>query len=197
MAAVWLFAGLRSDEISRLRVGCVRWQRDAVTVPETQEVLPKDAVCLLDVPINKAGTAYTKPVHALVGTAIQEWEQTRPKQGFALDPKTAEEVRYLFSYRGRQVSKQYLNRVLIPLLCRKAGVPQSDDRGRITSHRARATIASLLYNAKEPMTLFELQAWLNHRNVNSTQSYTKVAPTKLAKADVDADYFDRNVGTVE
>ena len=28
LALTWLFAGLRSDEIVRLRVGCVRWQRD-------------------------------------------------------------------------------------------------------------------------------------------------------------------------
>jgi hypothetical protein len=32
------------------------------------------------------------------------------------------------------------------------------------SHRTRSTIASQLYNAKEPMTLFELQAWLGHRS---------------------------------
>ena len=49
------------------------------------------------------------------------------------------------------------------MLCRKAGVPAADVRGNITSHRARSTIASQLYNAKEPMTLFELQAWLGHR----------------------------------
>jgi phenylpyruvate tautomerase PptA (4-oxalocrotonate tautomerase family) len=44
------------------------------------------------------------------------------------------------------------------MLCAKAGVPAADVRGKITSHRARSTIASQLYNAKEPMTLFELQA---------------------------------------
>ena len=36
---------------------------------------------------------------------------------------------------------------------------------------ARSTIASQLYNAKEPMTLFELQAWLGHRSPQSTQFY--------------------------
>jgi hypothetical protein len=46
------------------------------------------------------------------------------------------------------------------VLCRKAGVPATDVRGNITSHRARSTIASQLYNAKERMALFELQAWL-------------------------------------
>jgi integrase len=57
------------------------------------------------------------------------------------------------------------------MLCRKAGVPDTDIRGSITSHRARSTIASQLYNAKEPMTLFELQAWLGHRELSSTQHY--------------------------
>jgi integrase len=57
----------------------------------------------------------------------------------------------------------YLNKTLIPALCKKAGVPLADVRGNITSHRARSTIASQLYNAREPMTLFELQQWLGPR----------------------------------
>jgi integrase len=55
-------------------------------------------------------------------------------------------------------------------------------RGRITSHRARATIASQLYNAKEPMTLFELQAWLGHRSPETTQHYAQITPNTLTKA---------------
>ena len=86
---------------------------------------------------------------------------------------------------------------MIPLLCRKAGVPLQDARGRITSHRARATIASQLYNAKEPMTLFELQACLGHRSPHSTQYYARIAPTTLARAYRDAGYFARNVRTIE
>ena len=35
LAVAWCFAALRSDEIVRLRVGCVRWQYEDVTVPET------------------------------------------------------------------------------------------------------------------------------------------------------------------
>jgi hypothetical protein len=86
---------------------------------------------------------------------------------------------------------------VIPALCRKAGVPEADARGRITSHRARSTIASQLYNAKEPMTLFELQAWLGHRSPQSTQYYARITPTTLAKAYSDAGYFGRNVRTIE
>ena len=49
-------------------------------------------------------------------------------------------------------------------------------RGKITSHGARSTIASQLYNAKEPMTLSELQAWLGPSHTNATQHYAKDQP---------------------
>ena len=103
----------------------------------------------------------------------------------------------LFCFRGQPFYNRYFNKTLIPLLCRKAGLPLEDARGRITSHRARATIASQLYNAKEPMTLFELQAWLGHRSPETTQHYARITPTTLAKAYQDAGYFGRNVRTIE
>ena len=74
----------------------------------------------------------------------------------------------LLAYRGERIGEKYVNQVLIPMLCRKAGVPREDVRGQITGHRARATIASQLYNAKDPMSLFELQAWLGHSSPHST-----------------------------
>jgi hypothetical protein len=60
LALVWLFGGLRSDEIVRLRVGCVRWQRNAPNAGRDAG-LADDTVCLLDVPVHKTGTAFTKP----------------------------------------------------------------------------------------------------------------------------------------
>ena len=99
--------------------------------------------------------------------------------------------------RARRVAKEYLNHTIIPALCRKAGVPAADVRGNITSHRAPATIASQLYNAKEPMTLFELQAWLGHRSPEATQHYAKITPNTLGRAYNDAGYFARNVRTIE
>ncbi|MEV4009892.1 tyrosine-type recombinase/integrase [Nonomuraea angiospora] len=103
----------------------------------------------------------------------------------------------LFAFRASRVSSSYINNTVIPMLCRKAGVPATDVRGNITSHRARSTIASQLYNAKEPMTLFELQAWLGHRSPQSTQYYAKITPTTLTRAYTDAGYFERNVRTIE
>ena len=90
-----------------------------------------------------------------------------------LDRKTAEQADFLFAYRARRVARHYINDAVIPMLCAKAGVPAADVRGKITSHRARSTIASQLYNAKEPMTLFELQAWLGHASPETTQHYAK------------------------
>ncbi len=197
LASVWLFAGLRSDEIVRLRSGCVRWQQGDADVPGTDEVLPKDAVCLLDVPIHKTGRAYTKPVDPAVGKAIAAWEAIRPEQPLMIDAKTSERVPFLFCYRGKPLHSRVLNRRLIPMLCRKAGVPTRDARGRITSHRARATIATQLYNAREPMSLFDLQKWLGHERVQTTASYVAISPTKLAKSYADAGYFERNVRAIE
>ena len=159
--AVWLFAGLRSDEILRLRVGCVRWQ----SIHDAQGAEP---VCLLDVPTHKTGTDFTKPVDPQVGHAIETWEAVRPHQPRCADRKSAEHVDLLFMYRARAIPREFINHSFIPTLCCKAGVARSDVRGNITSHRARTTIASQLFNSREPMSLFELQAWLGHGSPAST-----------------------------
>lgn len=190
LATMWLFSGLRRSEIVRLRVGCIRWERQPTSSSEPP-------VCFLHVPVNKTGTAFSKPVDGVVGRSVELWEQMRPPQPSSLDLKTGEQVHRLFSHRGRGISNHYINDVVIPLLCKKAAVPLDDARGRITSHRARATIASQLYNAKEPLSLFELQEWLGHSSPESTRHYTKITPTKLAKSYQDAGYFARNLRAVE
>ena len=114
--------------------------------------------CLLDVPAHKTGTAFTKPVDPVLGQALDAWQTVRPAQPKFTDRRTGELVDLLFAFRAWKVSVSYINNTVIPMLCRKAGVPAADVRGNITSHRARSTIASQLYNAKEPMTLFELNA---------------------------------------
>jgi integrase len=117
----WLFAGQRSDEIARLRVGCIRWQHDGMPIPgDSGEVLARDAVCLLDVPTHKTGTAFTKPVDPLLGQGIEAWQAVRPDQPAMLDPKTGELADFLFAHRARRVAKHYINETIIPMLCRKA-----------------------------------------------------------------------------
>jgi len=136
-------------------------------------------------------------VDQIVGEAVRTWEAERPEQPPALDAKTGELAHFLFMYRSNRIAPGYLNDTLIPTLCRKAGLPTADARGTITSHRARSTIASQLFNAKEPMSLFELQKWLGHKCTNSTQYCLEISPTKLAKSYRDAGYFARNVRAIE
>ncbi|MEV0623944.1 tyrosine-type recombinase/integrase [Nonomuraea sp. NPDC050404] len=164
---------------------------------DSDEVLARDAVCLLDVPTHKTGTAFTKLVDLLLCQAMAAWQAVRPTQPKLLDRKTGEQVDFLFVFRARGVSKTHINDSIIPMPCAKAGVPAADVRGNITSHRARSTIASQLYNPKEPMTLFELQARLRHRDLSTTQRYAKITPNTLSKAYRDAGYFERNVRTIE
>ncbi|MFI6777503.1 tyrosine-type recombinase/integrase [Nocardia sp. NPDC050412] len=198
VTVTWLFAGLRSNEIARLRTGCIRWQHNDIPIAaDCNQTQARDAVCLLDVATNKTGTAFAKPVDPLLGQVIDAWQAVRPDQPKLLDRRTGEHVDILFAVRARRISTGYINNTVIPMLCRKAGVPDVDVRGAITSHRARSTIASQLYNAKEPMTLFELQAWLGHRSPQSTQFYAKISPNTLARAYTDAGYFARNVRTIE
>jgi hypothetical protein len=187
LSVVWLFAGLRWNEIRRLRLGCIRWEENA----------PGERVCLLFVPINKTGTAFSKPVDKSVGEMIEAWEKERPVQTKLTDPKTGEQVDYLFAYHSRATGYNYLNGVLIPALCTKAGVPLNDVRGNITSHRARCTIATQLFNAREPMSLFEVQAWLGHKHPSSTQHYAKINPAKLTRSYEKAGYFERNIRAIE
>jgi integrase len=186
VTVVWLFAGIRGDEIRRLRLGCVTWQEGNGS-----------SVCFLDVPVNKTATAFTKPVDGIVGQAINAWEKVRPAQEKLCDDKTGEMVDFLFLHRMRPLGEFFLNHFLIPRLCRKAGVPQHDLGGKITGHRARSTIPTQLFNAKEPMSLYELQEWLGHRMLSSTQRYAKITPTKLMKSYADAGYFSRNLRAIE
>ena len=189
IAVMWLFAGLRLGEITRLRLGCIHWEPGVHRVEENTP----PTVCLLDVPVTKTSTAFTKPVAAVVGTAVEAWEKVRPTQPLCVDTKTGESVHFLFAYRGKQVGHAFLNHTLIPILCRKAGIPESDARGRITSHRARATIASQLANTRQPMSLLELQQWLGHQTPNSTRWYVRPTPMRLTQSYTEAGYFDRNL----
>ena len=93
--------------------------------------------------------------------------------------------------------RPYLNDTLIPALCKKPGVPTTDVRGDIASHRARSTIASPRYSAREPMTLFELQQWLEDSSPQSTQHYAKITLFTIAKSYADPGYFARYLRAIE
>jgi hypothetical protein len=189
LTIVWLFGGLRADEIRRLRVGCTHSHENSSS--------GAGKMCDLAVPVNKTSTAFTKPVDYVIGEAVEDWEAERPGQPPAVDEKTGEIVDFLFMFRGNRVAPDYINQSLVPILCEKAGIPRKDARGNITSHRARSTIATQLFNAKEPMSLFEIGKWLGHKWINSTQHYLDISPAKMATSFQKAGYFARNVRAIE
>lgn len=75
---VWLFCGLRMDEIRRLRTGCVLSSKASDDFT---------AVCTVAVPANKTSAAFIKPVDQLVGEAVKGWEAVRPRSRLRLMQK--------------------------------------------------------------------------------------------------------------
>src|SRR5258708_6645463 len=156
LALLWCYGALRVNEIQRLRVGCIRWQREDLIIPETGEQLSKDATCFLTIPFDKSTPAFSKAINCVVGKAINAWEALRPRQPRLLDPKTNELVDFLFAYRGRQIAPSYLNTVLISLLCDRAGIPASDEQGAKTrppctsTHRNAACECSRRHESLAP-----------------------------------------------
>ena len=187
VAVLWTHAGLRANELSRLRCGCIRAQTDELVDEQTGRRYGAGSICYLEVPHSKTSAPFSKPVAAVVGEVVEAWLAERPEQPRRLDPKTGHLVDFLLSYKGRAVSTVYINKAVIPMLCRKAGVAEEDARGRITSHRGRSSAVTMLANARWGMSLLELMRWCGHTNPASTMHYLRLRPAKLARAYAKAD----------
>ena len=180
----WLFSGQRSDEIARLRVGCIRWQHDGADIrgddrrgPGPRRGLPAGRAHPQDRHrVHQAGRPAHGPGHrGLAGGPPRPAEDDRPQD------RRAGRLAVRLPGPARRQAPTSTARSSRCSAARPASRPPTS-AGNITSHRARSTIASQLYNAKEPMTLFELQAWLGHRSPQSTQHYAKITPTTLTRA---------------
>jgi integrase len=176
MAIMWLYTGLRSDEIRRLRVGCIRLTPREENKGSSSSAPP---ICSLTVPQGKNQHGFSKPVPGFVGDDIGIWEKSRPHVPKHWDYNTAEAVDFLFVWRGKLVGRWYLNLVVIPMLCRKAGIPVEDDLGKITSHRARHTLAHQLRSAPTPMSDSDLQDWFGHFSASSLEWYATTNKHRL------------------
>jgi hypothetical protein len=135
LALTWLFAAQRSDEIVRLRVGCIRWQRgdgDPSSEP----------VCLLDIPVHKTGAAFTKPVDPVLGRAIEAWEAVRPAQPCMTDRTLQGNPQEGMELRGSNSSPKKTSKASCRAESRR-GVAFSKLIGKKLVHPHRA-IASLL-----------------------------------------------------
>lgn len=180
LAVAWTFSGCRSDEIKRLEVGCTYVEHvPAQTDPSTGEVMPAFDQHMLRVPVNKSRGEFVKPVEEMLGKVLQAWETIRPSQPPLMDPTTGRLTHYLFCFRGQRVGRTVLNDAIIPILLAKGGLPEEDSRGKITSHRARMTLATKLYDSASGMRPLEVMGWLGHQTFSATQHYLEVSPVRL------------------
>lgn len=196
MAVIWTHAGLRMNEILRLTTGCVHEQVDDI-VQDDGSIIPAGTLCYLDVPAGKTSKAFVKPVAAVVKKYVDLWLQERPPEQAPLnDERTGERIRYLFQFRGKQAGGVMLNNTVIPVLCARAGVPVEDSRGRITSHRGRASALTALASVPQGMTLHELMEWSGHSCPRSTLHYIRIRPTRLAASFVKADKISNMISVL-
>jgi len=196
VAVVWTHAGLRRNEITRLSAGCAHAQTTEV-MNEDGTCVPSGTLCYLDIPASKTFKAYVKPVASIVKERIDAWLNERPSQQAALlDERTGEKVNYLFQLRGKRLGTGVINSTIIPLLCKKAGVPLEDSRGRITSHRGRASAVTALASVPQGMSLIELMQWSGHSSPRSTLHYIRIKPTKLAASFAKADRMSQTISVL-
>jgi integrase len=196
-ALIWVTAARRSDEIRRLNVGCVRreWapeMRDEHGVP----IEPAEELCYLRIPINKMRGDFYVPIPAYVADAIEVWESVRPpNQMTRVDRKTHKPTQYLFQYRNDLMGEKFLNGSVIPLLCKLAGVSQTDVVGRITSHRARATTATWMH--KMGMAPADIGKLLGHTDpLRSRPGYLREDKHRLGRAYRKANPLERYVAAI-
>jgi integrase len=190
---LWVTSARRSNEIARLRVGCVRRDWDPGMLDENGVCVEQEThLCYLHIPSNKTRGPFWIWIPEYTATAIEAWQQERPNKQFPkIDLKDGSRSDFLFCYRNQRMSAVFLNNALIPLLCRKAGIPEADVRGAITSHRARSTIATML--RKRGVSLDDIAHYLGHANSRSVTSYARTDPVQFARTLKKANELDRIV----
>lgn len=190
---LWVTSARRSNEIARLRVGCVRRDWDPGMLDENGICVEEEThLCYLHIPSNKTRGPFWIWIPEYTATAIEAWQRERPNKQFSkIDLKDGSRVDFLFCSRNQHMSEVFLNKTLIPLLCRKAGIPEADARGTITSHRARSTIATML--RKRGVSLDDIAHYLGHANNRSVTSYARTDPVQFARTLKKANELDRIV----
>lgn len=176
---LWVTGARRSDEIRRLKVGCVsrEWVPEMLD-EEGNRLEPEEQLAYLRVPVNKMQGEFWIPIPLYTADAIEAWERLRPKLQYPqIDRKENKPIDYLFMTRNQLMGADFLNRSLIPLLCKVAGlvdeqcVPLRDTVGTITSHRARSTLATWL--RRNGLSLTYISKLLGHTDLRSLPWYLR------------------------
>jgi hypothetical protein len=176
-------------KIIRLRLDCVREDWDPQMLNEdgqpVERVIPAGAthhpdtqkaeqtlarVFYLHIPAGKNRGAFWIWIPDYVAEAIAAWKQQRPRnQSKLLDRKDREAVEYLFCHHDQVMGKDFLNKALIPILCRRAGLDVKDAKGRITGHRGRSTRLTLL--RRNGVSLEDLADYAGHADTRTIRRY--------------------------
>jgi len=151
------------------------------------QVEPEEDLAYVRVPVNKMQGEFWVPIPTYTADAIEAWERLRPKlQDPQMDRKENKPTDYLFMTRNRLMGATFLNRSLIPLLCKVAGlvdergVPLRDTVGKITSHRARSTLATWLRS--NGLSLTYIAKLLGHTDLKSLPWYLREDKHQFARA---------------
>ncbi len=181
-ALLWVTSARRPGEITRLQVGCIRRDWDPDMLDEEGSPLPgqEAQLCYLYVPVNKTKGAFWVPIPRYTADAVETWERERPsRQPRLVDEKDSSLVNFLFCLRGRKMGEKFINQSLIPALCRRAGISESDARGAITGHRARSTIATML--RRNGLSLEDIAQFLGHSNTKMVRAYARTDPFRFGR----------------
>jgi integrase len=199
---LWVTGARRSDEIRRLKVGCVSHE----WVPEMRDedgnqLEPEEHLAYLRVPVNKYQGEFWIPIPAYTADAIEAWEHFRPKlQISQIDRKEHKPTDYLFMMRNQLMGKAFLNDTVIPLLCKVAGLvdengaPLHDTVGKITSHRARSTLATWLRS--NGLSLTFIAKLLGHTDLKTLPWYLREDKYQFARAIRKHNPLDRMVTAI-
>jgi hypothetical protein len=107
-------------------------------------------------------------------------------QDARIDRKENKLTDYLFLMRDQLMGRDFLNRSVIPLLCKAAGlvdehgVPLRDAVGKITSHRARSTLATWLRS--NGLSLTYIAKLLGHTDLKTLPWYLREDKYRFARA---------------
>lgn len=196
MALLWVSTARRPNELLRLRLDCVRAEREPGMRDEDGEPLVPGADVVrseqatkayyLHIPSSKYGGPCWIWIPKYTADAIARWQAERGKERWALfDAKDREYADLLFAHRGKGLCSTFLNRRLIPLLCRRAGVNPRDAEGAYTAHRGRSARISMLHGCG--LELDDLAAYAIHKDTNTIKKYARRHPIHLHRKVAQAD----------
>ena len=84
---------------------------------------PEEDLAYLRVPVNKMQGEFWIPIPTFTADAIEAWEPLRPKLQVArIIVRRTGPIDYLFINADQLMGGAFLNRSLIPLLCKVAGL---------------------------------------------------------------------------